>query len=547
MEEKFYSLLYPDEHSRETQVSIPKYITENIGFNDVKEWFYNTVRYKERHKQQLDQLLTEGHSIRYRQDILSDITSSAGLQEAIRQFLPRLYRLRTQFNEYIIGINDRTSDALWKVDLYECYASCMKELVDILTTHQHICSEGLLLLRKYGFEMINNSTYMNGISALSRVRRLMDEIRFVSVDVQVNSLFEPNRAKMSIKKQERNKLGLLCELFSAEQEKNHEHFSVKSHPVIGIQAIYNEKYKKQIEDILQAADPVLRAYNRSDIEKMLELDFELDFYLSAVCFNNRIKDMGIEMCVPVICSDEDNVCVVEKAVDLGLVVRISKEEKINPKIISNKICLDDSARIYVLTGANGGGKTTYLRSIGIVFMLFQNGLYVPGSHGRISPIQHLFIHFPQEEEKVAGEGRLGEELVALRKILDQAVSGDVILLNESLSGTSMAESMMICADFLRILSELGVKCVFATHLHVLADCLEEMNCYENVVSRMDSLTAVVEEIRCNDKVTERKRTYKIERRKPEGESYADDIAYAHGISYEQIMLTRKERGNINVL
>lgn len=228
MEDKFYSLLYLDENSRETETVMPAYITENIGFNDVKPWFYNTIRYRERLKQQLDKLLTDGNSIRYRQEILSDFISSTELKEAIHYFLPMLFHLKNEYNEYIIMNNDRIRDILWKVDIFESYAACIGALNDILTTYQNsYSSKGFILLRKYITDVVGNHLFKAGIHALENVREKMTEIRSVSVNIRFNGLYEPVQANMKTLKSQASIKKLLCELFGTDEEDDSLYFWIR--------------------------------------------------------------------------------------------------------------------------------------------------------------------------------------------------------------------------------------------------------------------------------------------------------------------------------
>jgi len=91
------------------------------------------------------------------------------------------------------------------------------------------------------------------------------------------------------------------------------------------------------------------------------------------------------------------------------------------------------ARIWILTGPNRGGKTTFTQSVGLIHILFQAGLYVPAAEARISPVDAIYTHFPVPETTQLGMGRLDEEAKRLAGIFAAATPQSLILLNEVLA------------------------------------------------------------------------------------------------------------------
>src|SRR4029450_7124317 len=78
-------------------------------------------------------------------------------------------------------------------------------------------------------------------------------------------------------------------------------------------------------------------------------------------------------------------------------------------VVTNPIRLDGETRIWILTGPNRGGKTTYTRAVGQAQGLFQAGLFLPAAHARLSPADAVYSHFPVAEGAGRGRGRLDEE------------------------------------------------------------------------------------------------------------------------------------------
>jgi DNA mismatch repair ATPase MutS len=218
---------------------------------------------------------------------------------------------------------------------------------------------------------------------------------------------------------------------------------------------------------------------------------------------------------------------------------LTTQSNLSQTMITNDVTFGPEGRIFVLTGPNQGGKTTYTQASGVIQALAQAGLYVPASRARISPVDAIFTHFPVEERPNAESGRLGEEAQRLNDIFSHATRHSLILLNESLSSTSFGESLYLARDIARALRLLGARGIYATHLHELAANVNNLNETSTGDSKLVSVVSLVNE---NGSDSISTRTYKIVTGPPMGHSYAREIAARYGISYEQLAQTLRQRG-----
>jgi DNA mismatch repair protein MutS len=119
-------------------------------------------------------------------------------------------------------------------------------------------------------------------------------------------------------------------------------------------------------------------------------------------------------------------------------------------IVTNRVSFGaECGRVWVLTGPNRSGKTTYTRCVGLTQILFQAGLYVPAASAKISPVDAIYTHFSTHEESRPGLGRLDVEAERLAIIFRQATPHSLILLNEALSGTSALEALDLARGLVR--------------------------------------------------------------------------------------------------
>jgi DNA mismatch repair ATPase MutS len=265
----------------------------------------------------------------------------------------------------------------------------------------------------------------------------------------------------------------------------------------------------------------------------------LIFYLGAICFIRRFEKRDLPMCRPQIAPSDERRCEVKDSYNVNLALRYFEAgDGARPVIVTNDIGIGPDGHILILTGPNRGGKTTYIQGVGAVHILAQLGLRVPGKQAVISPLDHLFTHFPLEEKPGSDAGRFGEEAIRLGKIFEQVTRHSLVLLNESLSSTSFGESLYLAQDLVRILRRIGARAIYSTHLHELASRVDELN--DSVPG--DSRIVSVVSSPVDDAAAEKDRTYKLEMRPPLGQSYAREIAARYGISYEQLENVLSGRG-----
>ena len=191
---------------------------------------------------------------------------------------------------------------------------------------------------------------------------------------------------------------------------------------------------------------------------------------------------------------------------------------------------DRERRVYILTGANRGGKTTITQAIGQLFVLAQGGIYIPGEAFTFSPVTGIYTHFPADEDKTLDLGRLGEECKRFKAIYEEADNRSLLLLNESFSTTSFEEGYYIAKDSVRAILHKGMRTIYNTHMHKLAFDVEEMNEEQRKSEHTEgkAFSLIV-----HTKGTER--SYQIEVAPPEGKSYASEIAQKYGVTYEMLV------------
>ncbi|MBO4653749.1 MAG: hypothetical protein J5649_10590 [Lachnospiraceae bacterium] len=186
-----------------------------------------------------------------------------------------------------------------------------------------------------------------------------------------------------------------------------------------------------------------------------QLRLQSAFCLAAVQLRHQLNRLGMTWCYPQVCDRRDLEFEELREFIMGLQQRVN--------VIGNTCSLLQKD-LLIVTGANQGGKSTFLRSIGIAQVMMQSGLPVVAKSYRSGIFPRIFVHFTRREDSEMNSGRLDEELRRMNGIIEQIGDGSLILLNESFATTTEKEGSVIAYDITKALKEAGVRILTVTHL-----------------------------------------------------------------------------------
>ncbi|NMB86947.1 MAG: DNA mismatch repair protein MutS, partial [Chloroflexi bacterium] len=181
----------------------------------------------------------------------------------------------------------------------------------------------------------------------------------------------------------------------------------------------------------------------------------------------------------------------------------------NEKVVGNDL---EAAGInlVIITGANQGGKSTFLRSIGLAQLMMQSGMFAPAESLSANVCDGLFTHYKREEDTAMNSGKLDEELSRMNEIVTHLTPDALLLFNESFAATNEREGSEIAGQITAALLEAGFKIFFVSHLFAFAHRL-----YARELSRVTFLRA--------ERRADSPRTYKLFAGEPLQTSYAKDL------------------------
>ena len=193
---------------------------------------------------------------------------------------------------------------------------------------------------------------------------------------------------------------------------------------------------------------------------------ELGFYVGCLNVADRLAGKQEPFCFPRPHAPGDPVALSFRGLyDVCLSLRLDGGRAVGNDAGAN------GETLVIITGANQGGKSTFLRSVGLAQLMMQCGMFVPAESLSATVWTGLFTHYRREEDADMESGKLDEELARMSQIADRVTPGSIVLLNESFAATNEREGSAIAQQIVRALMESGVRVFLVTHLYDLASRL----------------------------------------------------------------------------
>jgi DNA mismatch repair protein MutS len=496
----------------------------------------------------LAELSADPAVIRYRQDVLDDLLQLPDLVAGFAGVLPQLGELASAGRASSWGENIPLVQVAGRLAELDNYISCVEGLSAALETAGDAASAaGLLALRAFLTIARAQPDYRRLADELPRLRAQLDQAGSVTLGINLDAQLRPDSATIvSINSARFAGTGTLLDRLFGER--------AAPNAVRGVTALYkadeghqhtpeHELFRDMSRLLERVAAPVAEAlagYTRVNSAALSGLEPELAFYLGAVRLANELRAAGLALCRPEIAPAAERACAIEGVYSLDLALRLRMARGtagLAQAVVQNEVAFGPGATIFILTGPNSGGKTTYTRAVGQAQALSQAGLLVPGQRARISPADGIFTLFAAAERLDAGGGRLAEELERLAQIFRQAGRTSLVLLNEPLASTDHGAARVLSRDIVAGLQLLGARAILVTHLHELVDDLLGS---DNPAPGVVSMVAGVATRAGNG--GEPAPSYTITPGWPRVAGYAAELARQHGLSLAQIAATLRERG-----
>ena len=528
-----FSLLYPnietkDAHYRGTDIpNIDMFVLDELGMSelialknsDLSEYFTTNIEV-----------------IRYRLDVFADMLNNPSISTTLNSLIPILGDI-LELRRLDADSGD-TASYLSSMTEIELYISCIDLLQSGFSKLKGKLSSQAYQIFAARIEELAESDYYKELNKkLSELTERVREIKSVTIGVNLDAQLRPKEAGVLSINPESFRSGDVIEKILRLNFKKDAYTCIASLVPFGRNQNENQKtalslaFNSAINEVYKSSlhswKKIVRSYVLDNTDFLLNLLGEIEFLVKGTAALERLKAKGCSLCLPDIRPMSECAFAAKGLYNPSVALRIDEP------VVNNDLIFDDNARIYVLTGPNRGGKSVITCALGLSQVMLQLGMFLPAESIIISPVDAICTHFPTGADDTIDKGRLGEECARLDEILHVISQNSLVLLDESLSSTGSFEASYIAAEVLGGLSVIGCRCLFSTHLHELASEIVNINlrASSDGGKPIDTLVAGM---------AEGKRSFKIIRQKPDGKSYARDIANRHGLSYESIANQHKK-------
>ena len=392
--------------------------------------------------------LSDPELIRYRQDILKDCLKHP---DVVRE----IYRIPIESIEnkhrHWMGIFTRYPSGVLSsaVDLLEMFVDLLKKLKQIADEHAaEFESEGF---RRF-FAMIQQEL---GEEYFAIVRDHLKQLKFRGGVLLSAELGKANEgANYILHKSNHNDRNWIKRIFARKSPI----YSFDLHPrdEAGARAL-GDLRDRGVNLVANAA-----AQSADHIDSFLNaLRLELAFYMGCLNLHEQLSQLGEPIAIPepALASERRHSFTGLYDVSLALTMKQS--------VVGNDLNAENKDLV-MITGANQGGKSTFLRSIGLAQLMMQCGMFVPAESFSANVCHGLFTHYKREEDTSMKSGKFDEELSRMSAIVDRIAPDDMILFNESFAATNDREGSEIARQIVGALLERRIKVFFVTHLYELA-------------------------------------------------------------------------------
>ena len=374
----------------------------------------------------------------FRQEIQKELSGNPELRARFEKVYRKLTELREELDSAgVMGIEYSTGR---RIDIL----ILVKETVDMVAGEFSGASSGLVRIREWAREFQEGEGY-------SILRDFVDyEGRLSSVQLQVRVGLDGTMRCLKIVELAENEgsrfyqtpLGRVWEWSKL--------------LIRGYKVGSGELVARMVEYVFDAIDEPLSHF--------LILIGHMEFHLAALSFAELCKQNGLPTSYPDFVEDKHGI-------ELhGLFNPLLFNHEKVPVACDLKNNGNDA--IMVITGPNSGGKTRLLQALGILQILGQGGLAVPARKAAIHFKKGLFLSLMEHPRADQDEGKLGMELLRIRRLFEQTPQGALIILDELCSGTNPSEGEEIFLLVLSLLKELTPEVFITTHFLRFAQQLE---------------------------------------------------------------------------
>jgi len=393
--------------------------------------------------------LTDLRVIHYRQDILKDCLKNPEVVREIYQIPIRALESKRKQWLGVFGLHYPSSILSGGRDMLQVYLGLLKELRSITDAHAgEFESEGF---RRF-FAMIQQELEDEYLAVVAGHLKALEFRGGVLVSAELGKGNEGTN--YVLRKPNEHDRNWVQRLF-AERSPVYSYTLPPrdDHGARALGELRDQSLNQAANAVAQAAEHIESFFN--------VLRRELAFYIGCLNLAERLAQLEEPIAFPEPAPAGEHRLSCRGLYDVTLALTMQR------KVVGNDVAADGK-ELVIITGANQGGKSTFLRSVGLAQLIMQCGMFVPAESFSANVCRGLFTHYKREEDVSMQSGKFDEELGRMSAIVDALTPDAMVLFNESFAATNEHEGSEIAQQVISALLERYIKVLFVTHLYEFA-------------------------------------------------------------------------------
>ncbi|HPK35894.1 MAG TPA: hypothetical protein PKX70_08745 [Oscillospiraceae bacterium] len=532
---------------------------ENLDLNFLVEAMFEGMDSKINALHLCNLFALDANIVRERQNLIKSLQRHPDLLQLFKDLLKTIGDWQDFFS--IPNMDDSTSDleaffAMNKYAFAETYFEILEKLYTTLGKYQDEEELGYGLKQFYAYvkESYESDGYKKIIEAWKERLPALDEPKSITLGFNFNESFEITHVKLlsvneycyidSREREPKNgapfKRGLTDSYRLKDDLANHSGFSMgdMTKQTASSQSATHASEGVRMSNFVRGALGAcvgeaglrVRDFLKQSTRWILNLKQSLTFYIGVFNYLSKIEALGGAYCFPEIYDDKRYYA---KELYLPLLLLVLKGSR---PVIPNDIDFVPEGQFALLTGANQGGKTTFLRSVGVGQLMFQLGMPVGAKEAKMGLVDNIFTVFALKEEvSTTKKGKFDQEIARVGNMMNYITCNSMVLFNEPLTGTGTAETLIISREITSTIKLLGARGIWVTHLHKLAKDIHRLN---SILSGAP-LKSLVVQIKRHESNQYNVPTYHLIEKEPEGTSHAYDVVERFGLKLDRVDVNDK--------
>lgn len=436
----------------------------------------------------------------YRREVMADV-KIASLNEVLMSFVRKMKQHQEIINKKEFVRRD-IQKAAWHISEVLQYGEALQELLGALR-EADIRSQGMISLKESLETYLASEEFKTMYETAGALQQERSSYRFKVKYSNNQVVVSEGEIAGTYDKFLKDNL--------TEPEKPMKSPFVENPDLVSLEMLIIEILQKKKPELFKNTLDFYEKYKDYAKEVYLQLGKELPYYLAFYKYEEKMQKKGFAFTAPTV--DETQDMFATGLYDLALAYVNSEEGK---EVTTNDVVYHAGESFIVLTGPNQGGKTTFARSLGQMMYLTKMGLDVPAMAANVHYFNKILTHFTVEESVETGRGKLQEELVRLKPMMNEEGTNDFVIINELFTTAANYDAIIMGQRVLQHFIGQNSKGIYVTHLKELTEA------HESVVS----MRAMLDE--------QGKQNHKIVRKEAEDIACAINQVNKYRLKYEQL-------------